>query len=60
MIFRDKYSEILIEKYAIKFNETLESDDCTPIETKNEEEYRQVISEFPIYRRGIDHVFFII
>ncbi|CAK5127180.1 unnamed protein product [Meloidogyne enterolobii] len=53
--FRDKYSEILIEKYASKFKETLESDDCTPIETKNEEEYRQVISEFPIYRRGIDH-----
>uniref|UniRef100_A0A914KIZ6 Exocyst complex component n=3 Tax=Meloidogyne incognita group TaxID=654580 RepID=A0A914KIZ6_MELIC len=53
--FRDKYSEILIEKYTIKFKETLETDDCTPIETKNEEEYRQVISEFPIYRRGIDH-----
>ncbi|KAL7074692.1 hypothetical protein ACQ4LE_005557 [Meloidogyne hapla] len=52
--FRDKYSEILIEKFAIKFKETLERDECMPIEAKNEEEYRQVVSEFPIYRRGLE------
>lgn len=53
--FRDRYNEILIEEYCLKFKETLEKDEYTPISVKDIDEYQDVINRFPVYKRGMDH-----
>ncbi|KAL3089211.1 hypothetical protein niasHT_021155 [Heterodera trifolii] len=52
--FRDKYNQILIEEYSEQFENALENDDYTPIQVKDEREYRKVVEEFPVNKRSVD------
>jgi exocyst complex component 6 len=47
---------VLIKKYSSQFKEALEKDEYSPITVKNEEEYREVVAEFPVYKRGMEQV----
>ena len=54
--FRDRYNEVLINKYSAQFKEALEKDEYTPVTARNDEEYRTVIAEFPVYKRAMEQV----
>ncbi|TKR80499.1 hypothetical protein L596_014566 [Steinernema carpocapsae] len=52
--FRDGYSEILMNEYCAQFNNDLKTDNYTPITVSNEKEFKDVITQFPFYKRGMD------
>jgi hypothetical protein len=47
---------VLLKKYAVEFKEAMEKDDYSPITVTNDEEYRAVVSKFPVYKRGMEQV----
>lgn len=52
--FRDQYNEILMKEYCVQFETALEEDNYTPIVVRDEKEYKVIIAEFPVYRRGME------
>ncbi|XP_061412482.1 LOW QUALITY PROTEIN: exocyst complex component 6B-like [Lethenteron reissneri] len=45
---RDQYCEILLKKWAAEFRAIFERDNFSPIPVNNDEEYRKIVSQFPL------------
>ncbi|MCI4377403.1 hypothetical protein PGIGA_G00203240 [Pangasianodon gigas] len=51
---RDQYGEILLKKWNQSFRQILDQDNYSPIPAATEEEYRQIISQFPFQDSELD------
>ena len=53
--FRDHYNEILMTEYCAFFRTAIEEDNYTPITVNNEQEFAEIVRDFPLVnRRGAD------
>ncbi|CAJ0575891.1 unnamed protein product, partial [Mesorhabditis spiculigera] len=52
--FRDQYSAVLLKTYQDQFNRDLDMDNYSPILVNDRDEFKQIIRQFPFYRKSME------